>query len=290
MPIKIATRKSPLALRQTELVELWLQKHLPVAQSTQQVRLETEVDKRLAWSLEKRGGIGLFTKELEAALLTEEVDLAVHSAKDLPTQFSQQLEIAGYLPRACANDVLVYNGIPDQASVIATSSPRRRAQIERLYPNCRCQTIRGNVQTRLEKVASTESQLSGTLLAAAGLERLGIRHYKNLQFKKLSLSEMVPAPGQGAIAIQCRTESVPKFAHLFCETTRVAVSLERAFLRGLGGGCQTPVGAHYVDDCLYIFHPKTGLIIHQEKLISIDAIPEYLDPIFKQYAFADSTF
>ena len=99
MPIKIATRKSPLALRQTELVELWLQKHLPVAQSTQQVRLETEVDKRLAWSLEKRGGIGLFTKELEAALLTEEVDLAVHSAKDLPTQFSPQLEIAGYLPR-----------------------------------------------------------------------------------------------------------------------------------------------------------------------------------------------
>ena len=89
MPIKIATRKSPLALRQTKLVELWLQEHLPISQSTQQVPLETEVDKRLAWSLEKRGGIGLFTKELETALLAQEVDLAVHSAKDLPTKFSE---------------------------------------------------------------------------------------------------------------------------------------------------------------------------------------------------------
>ena len=142
---------------------------------------------------------------------------------------------------------------------IGTSSPRRGAQIERLYPNCNCQTIRGNVQTRLEKLAQPDNQLSATLLAAAGLERLGIANYKNLQFKKLSFEQMVPAPGQGAIAIQCRTESVDKFAHLFCETTRMAVSLERAFLQQLGGGCQTPVGAYYAADCFYIFHPKTDL-------------------------------
>jgi hydroxymethylbilane synthase len=288
MPIKIATRKSPLALRQTELVELWLQEHLPVSQSTQQVRLETEVDKRLSWSLEKRGGIGLFTKELEAALLAKEVDLAVHSAKDLPTQFSPQLEIAGYLPRAVANDVLIHTGIECKRAHIGTSSPRRRAQIERLFPNCNCQTIRGNVQTRLEKVSQPDNQLSATLLAAAGLERLGIAHYKNLQFKKLSLEQMVPAPGQGAIAIQCRTESVDKFAHLFCEQTRLAVSLERDFLRQLGGGCQTPVGAHYVADCFYIFHPKTGLIIHRKKLSSIEEIESYLSPIFEEFSFTES--
>jgi hydroxymethylbilane synthase len=288
MPIKIATRKSPLALRQTELVELWLQEHLPISQSIQQVRLETEVDKRLAWSLEKRGGIGLFTKELEAALLANEVDLAVHSAKDLPTQFSQQLEIAGYLPRAVANDVLIHTGMDHLPAQIGTSSPRRRAQIERLFPNCNCQTIRGNVQTRLEKLAQPDNQLSATLLAAAGLERLGIAHYKNLQFKKLSFEQMVPAPGQGAIAIQCRTESLDKFAHLFCETTRLAVNLERAFLHRLGGGCQTPVGAHYAADCFYIFHPKTGLIVHQQKLNCIDEIEDYLSPLFEKFTFSES--
>ena len=168
---------------------------------------------------------------------------------------------------------------------IATSSPRRRVQIEALYPTCKCQTIRGNVQTRLEKLSKKENKLSAILLAAAGLDRLGIRHYQDLQFQKLSLTEMVPAPGQGAIAIQCRSESIHKFAHLFCETTRLAVSLERAFLRRLGGGCQTPVGAHYVEDCFYIFHPKTGLIVHQQTLSSVDEIAAYLDPIFEQFAF-----
>ena len=105
-PILIATRKSPLALKQTEMVRAWLAEKLPDSQF-EELRLSTKVDERLSWSLEKRGGIGLFTKELEEALLADKAGLAVHSAKDMPTRFHEDLYIAGYLPRARANDVLV---------------------------------------------------------------------------------------------------------------------------------------------------------------------------------------
>jgi hydroxymethylbilane synthase len=279
---KIATRKSPLALKQTEMVIAWLEAKLP-DDCFEELRLSTQVDERLTWSLEKRGGIGLFTKELEDALLDDCATLAVHSAKDLPTAFQADLHIAGYLPRARATDILVHRDNCAQPASIASSSPRRRAQIALLQPQAQWTTIRGNVGTRLRKI--TEGEADATLLAAAGLDRLGITGYTGLAFVELPIEQVVPAPGQAAIAIQCREADLPKFKNLFCETTKRAVSLERAFLSKLGGGCQTPVGAHYTDGVFHIFHPETGYTSFEFELESLREIEPILDTIFNELNF-----
>lgn len=277
-PTLIATRKSPLALKQTELARAWLQKKLP-EEKFDELRLSTQVDERLTWSLEQRGGIGLFTKELEDALLDNRATLAVHSAKDLPTQFQADLCIAGYLPRARANDVLVTLSGQHSPQTIATSSPRRRAQLAILQPQAQWTTIRGNVGTRLRKIVEN-GEADATLLAAAGLDRLDIQAHPGLDFIELSIEQVVPAPGQAAIAIQCRESALESYQNLFCETTKLAVSLERAFLRKLGGGCQTPVGAHYAEGCFHIFHPKVGYTAFHFELESLDQIESELNTIF----------
>ncbi|MDP4611021.1 MAG: hydroxymethylbilane synthase [Opitutales bacterium] len=271
-PIQIATRKSPLALKQTEMVIAWLEQALP-NDVFEELRLSTKVDERLTWSLEKRGGIGLFTKELEEALLDDRATLAVHSAKDLPTDFQADLHIAGYLPRARATDILVFRSDCTEPAKIATSSPRRRAQLGILHETAEWTTIRGNVGTRLRKI--TEGEADATLLAAAGLDRLDITEYEGLTFKELPIDVVVPAPGQAAIAIQCREADLPKYEGLFCEQTKLAITLERSFLRSLGGGCQTPVGAHYTEGTFYIFHPKVG---HTTFEFELNALKE-IDPI-----------
>jgi hydroxymethylbilane synthase len=285
MPIHIATRKSPLAVKQTEIVQTWLQEKLPDMQFEQQ-RLTTQVDERLTWSLEKRGGIGLFTKELEDALLDGRAQIAVHSAKDLPTQFQADLCIAGYMPRARANDVLVRQHAISAPKTIATSSPRRRAQLGLLQKDVEWTTIRGNVSTRLRKIVEGEAE--ATLLAAAGLDRLDISSHEGLDFLELPIDQIVPAPGQAAIAIQCRAADLPIYEHLFCETTKLAVSLEREFLRRLGGGCQTPVGAHYTNGTFYLFHPEVGHTTFEFELDSLDEIDAILDSIFKDLKFEQS--
>ena len=211
--IMLATRKSPLALKQAEMTMSWLQVKLP-EDSFELLGVSTKVDERLSWSLEKRGGIGLFTKELEEALLDKRAELAVHSAKDMPTSFQNDLSIAGYLPRAKANDVLVVrNGKQNELKSIASSSPRRRAQVGKIHSNANWTAIRGNVGTRLKKI--TEGDADASLIAAAGLERLGIDSYEGLEFIELSIDECVPAPGQAAIAIQCRSSDLEKYEHLF---------------------------------------------------------------------------
>ena len=149
----IATRKSPLALKQTELVRAYLAEKLP-ERSYESLELSTKVDERLNWSLEKRGGIGLFTKELEDALIERRAELAIHSAKDMPTTLPKELAIAGYLPRARVNDVLVHRKDSPNPQTIASSSPRRRIQVGLLYPEAKWTTIRGNVDTRLRKIAA----------------------------------------------------------------------------------------------------------------------------------------
>lgn len=254
-PLLVATRKSPLAMKQAELTVSWLREKMPDTEF-ELLPLATKVDQRLQWSLEQRGGIGLFTKELEEALHDRRAALAVHSAKDLPTSFDARLAIAGHLPRARPNDILVLRKGRGSPASIASSSPRRRAQVELLYPDAEWTTIRGNVATRLRKTA--EGAADATLLAAAGLDRLGIREHEGLSFTELTLEQVVPAPGQAAIAIQCREEDRPRFSEHFCAVTTRAVSLERTFLRLLGGGCQTPVGAHYDQENLLIYHPETG--------------------------------
>lgn len=277
--IQIATRKSPLALKQTEMVRAWLTEKLP-EDTFANLELSTKVDERLNWSLEKRGGIGLFTKELEDALLGNRATLAVHSAKDLPTTFQEDLMIAGYLPRARPNDILVHRNDCLRPKIIATSSPRRRAQIARLYPESEWTTIRGNVGTRLRKLAEGETQ--ATLLAAAGLDRLDIESYDELTFIELPIEQVVPAPGQAAIAIQCRKSELMKYQDLFCEKTKLAVTLEKSFLRRLGSGCQIPVGAYYADNTFHIFHPETGHASFEFELTSLNEIEPILDSLLKE--------
>ena len=275
----IATRKSPLALKQTAMVRACLAEKLP-EQRFDNLELNTKIDERLNWSLEKRGGIGLFTKELEEALFERRAELAIHSAKDMPTVLPEGLAIAGYLSRARVNDVLVQRKDSPNPQIIASSSPRRQVQVGLLYPDAKWTTIRGNVGTRLRKIADGECEAS--LLAAAGLDRLNITAFEGLEFIELSVEQVVPAPGQAAIAVQCRTEDLSKYKDLFCNETKLAVTLEKAFLKRLGSGCQIPVGAYYNKNTFQIYHPKVGHRTFEITLMAIDQVEHEVDVIMEQ--------
>ena len=275
----IATRKSPLALKQTAMVRACLAEKLP-EQRFDNLELNTKIDERLNWSLEKRGGIGLFTKELEEALIERRAELAIHSAKDMPTVLPEGLAIAGYLSRARVNDVLVHRKDSPNPQIIASSSPRRQVQVGLLYPDAKWTTIRGNVGTRLRKIADGECEAS--LLAAAGLDRLNITAFEGLEFIELSVEQVVPAPGQAAIAVQCRTEDLSKYKDLFCNETKLAVTLEKAFLKRLGSGCQIPVGAYYNKNTFQIYHPKVGHRTFEITLMAIDQVEYEIDVIMEQ--------
>lgn len=252
----IATRKSPLALAQTMMVGERLQALLGV--EIELLRIVTTGDKQAGWSLEERGGKGLFTKELEEALLRGDADLAVHSSKDLPGEMPDGLEIAGYLPRADPRDVLVLREDVETPALIATGSPRRRLQVGMLFPDVQFTEIRGNVDTRLRKIGQ-DRVADGTLLAAAGLSRLGIGSWPGVVFHPLGFEHMVPAVGQAAIAVQTRAGEGVNLASAFDDRTYKTVTLERAFQHALGGGCHTAFGAHATADTLWFFHDQIGL-------------------------------
>lgn len=253
--IVLATRQSPLALRQTEMVAAHLEARLPCA--TELLKLVTTGDRQTEWSLEQQGGKGLFTSELEGALLRGEADLAVHSTKDLPGDMPAGLAIAGYLPRADARDVLVLRSGVATPKTLATGSPRRRLQIARLFPAVSFTEIRGNVDTRLKKIGE-QHLADGTILAAAGMNRLGIGNWPGVEFHALGFADMVPAVGQGAIAVQCRAAEVSRFAGVFDAATARAVEFERAFQTALGVGCHTAFGAHATADTLHFYHETIG--------------------------------
>lgn len=254
-PVIIATRKSPLALKQSEMVSEHLTRASTEFQCTL-LKMVTTGDKKLQWSLEKEGGKGLFTKELEDALLNKSADIAVHSAKDLPTEMPDGLAIAGFLSREIANDVLILRNGVKIPKVIATSSPRRRSQLQVLYPDVKWTTIRGNVHTRLQKIADGEAD--ATVLAAAGLKRLGIEQFEGVHFKNLSEEEVIPATGQAAIAIQCREEEVSLYSPFLDESTGHAVFTERLCLSLMGGGCHSAMAAYYKNGIINIYHDDTG--------------------------------
>jgi len=254
--LTLATRKSPLALAQTEMVAAHLREKLGV--ETELLKLVTTGDRQTDWSLEAKGGKGLFTSELEQALLRGEADVAVHSTKDLPGDLPEGLGIGGYMPREDPRDILVLrSGVPEPKK-IATGSPRRRLQIGMLFPNAEFTEIRGNVDTRLRKIAEGGAA-DATLLAAAGLNRLHIGNWPGVEFHALGFEHMVPAVGQAAIAVQCRASDVAKFAGVFDAATARTVTLERAFQAALGGGCHTAFAAHAASDTLYFFHHEIGL-------------------------------
>ncbi|MFT3781778.1 MAG: hydroxymethylbilane synthase [Nibricoccus sp.] len=252
----LATRKSPLALAQANMVAAHLREKLSV--EVDLLKIVTTGDKQAEWSLEKQGGKGLFTSELEHALERGEADFAIHSSKDLPGDMPAGLDIAGYLSRADARDVLVLHAGVAKPATIATSSPRRRQQISKLYPGAQFTEIRGNVDTRLRKIGA-DRVADATILAAAGLNRLGIGNWPGVEFHALGFDQMVPAVGQAAIAAQCRTADVEKFRPVFDAATFRSVTIERAFQTLLGGGCHTAFGAHATDTAFYLFHEKVGV-------------------------------
>jgi hydroxymethylbilane synthase len=247
-PLRIGTRGSPLALAQTHIVRACLAKAHGVAEGHFAIEIiRTSGDTIQDRPLSEAGGKGLFTKELDAALIAGAIDLAVHSAKDLPTHLPSEIIIAGYLPREDARDAWCGRGGATLAdlpagAVVGTASLRRAAQVKRLRPDVTITLLRGNVETRLRKVESGE--IDGALLALAGLRRLGLETHATVS---LSLDEFLPAAGQGAIALACRAGDAATralLAPILDAATGVALAAERAFLRVLDGSCRTPIAAH----------------------------------------------
>ena len=255
MKLILATRKSPLALAQAEMAAARFREKLGA--ECELLKVVTTGDRQTEWSLAKQGGKGLFTAELEQALLRGDAHAAVHSCKDLPGVNPEGLAVAGFLPRADPRDVLVLRAGVTTPATIATSSPRRQLQIARLFPQTRFTEIRGNVDTRLKKIAAGAAD--ATILAAAGLHRLGIAGWEGVQFRPLGFAESVPAVGQGAIALQCRVSDVNLLAPALDAATARDVTLERALQAQIGGGCQIAFAAHVAGSTLHFFHEKTGI-------------------------------
>lgn len=248
--IVLGTRGSALARVQTRLVADALARHWP-GLVCHEVVIVTRGDERLDLSLSAPGALekGLFTKELEDALRTRRIDAAVHSLKDLPIGDPEGLTIGAVLERGDPADVLVskhegsWRGLPSGARV-ATCSPRRRAQLLRLRPDLAVSDLRGNVPTRLQKLVA-DPLLDAIVLAKAGLDRLG-PECMPAGLRVEVVPEILPAPGQGAIAVQCRAgdeKILPLLARIHHPPTARCVAAEREFLRQLGGGCDVPAAA-----------------------------------------------
>ncbi|MEP6919773.1 MAG: hydroxymethylbilane synthase [bacterium] len=248
--LTIGSRGSQLALRQANFVKTQLE----TSHADLEIRIEiikTSGDIKTE-PLAVIGGKGVFTKELEDALLDRRIDIAVHSLKDLPTIVPAELVIAAICEREDPSDALVLrledNGESPslsnlrQRSVVGTSSQRRLAQLKFLRPDVQVKDLRGNVDTRLRKL--DEGQYDALILASAGLRRLGLAERINASIPS---SEMLPAVGQGALGIETRAGdefTIAKVSHLNHEASRVACTAERALLRTLGGGCQLPIAGH----------------------------------------------
>ena len=240
--IKIGTRASRLALWQAEFVASELKKFFPTLE-IELVKVHTTGDKILDAPLAKIGGKGLFTKELELQMAAGAIDLAVHSLKDVPTELPAGFKIATITKRAqpfdafVSNKFLTFDSLPKN-SIVGTSSLRRAAQILSLRPDLQIKNLRGNVETRLKKVDAGD--FDAIILAAAGLERLGY----SSRIGEL-LTEIIPAAGQGALAIETRADDEKIFflvQKLNDAETCEAVKVERDFLAEVGGSCQIPVG------------------------------------------------
>ena len=246
MKLTFATRPSALARWQTQWVIRALQGIYPDLVCEEKV-ITTQGDKVLDRPLPEIGGKGLFTQELESELLSGAVHCAVHSLKDLPVQNPEGLAIGCIPVRAEVRDALISKeghtlATLPRARVVGTSSLRRAAQLLAARPDLKIESLRGNVDTRLRK--ALERQYDAILLAGAGLIRLGLGSHVT---EWLSLDVMLPAPGQGALAVQCRADDQTTLGLLSAlddESTRRAVTAERAFLNGLGGGCAVPVAAY----------------------------------------------
>jgi hydroxymethylbilane synthase len=264
MKLTFATRPSALARWQTQHVIQLLQAAWPGLECEEQV-IATTGDRVIDRPLPEIGGKGLFTSELENALLAGEVHAAVHSLKDLPVEESAGIVVAAIPERESAFDVLIspegktLSTLPGGARV-GTCSLRRTAQVLALRPDLTILPLRGNVDTRIQKVLNGE--YDAIILAYAGVARLGLQAHIT---ETLPLNVMLPAPGQGALAVQCRAddhETINYLSAIHHSLTSTAVNAERAFLAALGGGCSLPVGAFAQEN--------NGQIILTGGVISVD--------------------
>jgi hydroxymethylbilane synthase len=253
-PLRIATRKSLLALWQAEYVKAELERHHP-GLVVELVPLVSRGDKILDVPLAKVGGKGLFVKELETALLEDEADIAVHSMKDVPMEFPEGLGLAVICPREDPRDAFVshrFASLDDlpQGSVVGTSSLRRQCQLLANRPDLQVKFLRGNVQTRLQKLDNNE--YDAIILAAAGLLRLEL---KDRIRAYISPEQSLPAGGQGAVGIECRlndADTIALLQPLRDQLTTEQVTAERAMNRRLQGGCQVPIAC-------FALHTEDGL-------------------------------
>ncbi|QOV19993.1 hydroxymethylbilane synthase [Blautia liquoris] len=258
--ITIGTRKSTLALIQSEMVKKYIEDHNPEVE-VRLLKMKTTGDKILDRRLDQVGGKGLFVKELDKALLDSRSDLSVHSLKDLPMEVSDKLPVLAYSKRADPRDALV---LPigaselDLSKPIGTSSRRRIVQLAVLYPEARFESVRGNVQTRLNKLDAGE--YGGLVLAAAGLKRLGLDNRISRYYEP---EEILPAAGQGILAVQGRAGECYDYLKGFAdEAGTFAAQSERSFVRELDGGCSSPIAAfaRVRDSQIYL----TGLYCDEE--------------------------
>ncbi len=281
--VRIATRKSALALWQAEYVKAQLEKFHPDIH-VELVPMTTKGDIILDTPLAKVGGKGLFVKELEVAMLEGRADIAVHSMKDVPVEFPEGLGLEVICPREDPRDAFVSNTIASfadlpQGAIVGTSSLRRQCQIKALRPDLTIRDLRGNVNTRLRKL--DEGEYDAIILAAAGLIRLKMPE----RIKEFIAPEvMLPANGQGAVGIECRSDDQTikaLLAPLEDKNTRYRVLAERAMNRTLEGGCQVPIGSYAeiennqlhlrglvgaIDGSEIVRHQLTGTITQGEQL------------------------
>lgn len=282
--VKIGTRESNLAMWQAKKVQLLLEQQNI---RTEIIPIKSEGDIDLTTPLYEIGVQGIFTKALDIALLKKEVDIAVHSYKDVPTQLAKGLVTAAVLKRDSYNDILVFKGDKEQLFeklnitgnawqlpgndfsggdiTVATSSVRRRAQWFHRYPNSSIENLRGNVNTRLKKLA--ESNWQGAIFAAAGLERIGIRPENSID-----LDWMLPAPAQGTVVAVCREDDkeLRETSITFNDAaTALCTGIERDFLRTLMGGCSTPISA--------LAKIENGILTFKGNILSLDGKIKFED-------------
>lgn len=247
--IRIGTRKSKLALIQTELVKAQILKYFP-NEKIEIVHVVTHGDKVLDKPLGEIGGKGVFTKEIEEKLLDKTIDIAVHSAKDVPMELVDGLCLGAVLLRDDNRDVILKRKETKKigaGSIIGTSSLRREIQIKQIYPDVTIKSLRGNVGTRIDKLKSGE--YDAIILAAAGLKRLGLDNDKELDYIYPDEEKFISAAGQGILAIECRNGDLKDvMAALDDRKARICLEAEREFLKCLDGSCNAPCGAHCTVD------------------------------------------
>ncbi|SKC04626.1 hydroxymethylbilane synthase [Lachnospiraceae bacterium] len=240
--LRVGSRESKLAVIQSELVIDMIRKNCPDIE-IELVALKTTGDKILDRTLDKVGGKGLFVKELDRALLDKEVDITVHSLKDVPMELSPGLPIIAYTKCEYPNDVLVLpKGVDtlDLSKPVGSSSLRRNLQFRKLFPEAEIKPVRGNVITRLEKL--DRGEFGALILARAGLTRLGLQDRISRVF---TADEIIPAAGQGVIAVQARAGEEFDFTKFIDDReSRIRAEAERAFVTELDGGCSSPIAAH----------------------------------------------